>query len=486
MQAIDSALLALTLGATFVARSFSGDKAQLVPLIKAGLAHKGFAFIDVISPCVTFNDHEGSTKSYAYTREHQVEVVQADFVPMREEITAEQTPGAAKSVRMHDGSWVTFRSVAENYDATDRDAAYNFIRERRRSTKCSPGCSTSQPTARPSRTRSSRAATNLPFEAFAGQRRTRQTDGASIAVLPRSNADPPGGAPPVVTRVRCFELALVAALLGAAVGAAAAPTTVDSHGCSTETLWRRPCASAHGVRRRRLHGPRSPQSGDRTVGVFDAATAELRAADPSLTGQVRHRGRRCWWILRWGTGSCASTRRPSGATAPQPSGSGFFEMRARRGTAGGSSSAASRRSPATSRLAVDIATQTLLPFDPAAGAGVYALLVRRSPAGGSFDSVGSLPPTSARLDLAAGTGRTGPSVASSARSRPRRDRRSLRAASTPLMDRRGPRRGRVSSHWALDLRPAVFSTLGGSFVSAWRPRARRSSSVEPSTAWARG
>ena len=68
--AIDSVLLALTLGATFVARSFSGDKGQLVPLIKAGLAHKGFAFIDIISPCVTFNDHEGSTKSYAYTREH--------------------------------------------------------------------------------------------------------------------------------------------------------------------------------------------------------------------------------------------------------------------------------------------------------------------------------------------------------------------------------------------------------------------------------
>ena len=84
MEAIDGVLLALTLGATFVARSFSGDKGQLVPLIKAGLSHKGFAFIDVISPCVTFNDHEGSTKSYAYTREHQVEVVQADFVPPRD------------------------------------------------------------------------------------------------------------------------------------------------------------------------------------------------------------------------------------------------------------------------------------------------------------------------------------------------------------------------------------------------------------------
>ncbi len=87
MEPIDGCLLALTLGATFVARSFSGDKAQLVPILKAGLAHKGFAFVDVISPCVTFNDHDGSTKSYAYTREHNVEIVQADFVPPATEIT---------------------------------------------------------------------------------------------------------------------------------------------------------------------------------------------------------------------------------------------------------------------------------------------------------------------------------------------------------------------------------------------------------------
>ena len=129
MEAIDSVLLAMTLGATFVARSFSGDKAQLVPLLKAGLMHKGFAFIDVISPCVTFNDHEGSTKSYAYTREKQVEVVQADFILPREEITSEQEAGTAKSVMMHDGSWVTFRKVADNYDPTDRDRAYAYIRE---------------------------------------------------------------------------------------------------------------------------------------------------------------------------------------------------------------------------------------------------------------------------------------------------------------------------------------------------------------------
>src|SRR6187200_3308374 len=106
MQAIDGVLLALTLGATFVARSFSGDKNQLVPIVKAGLAHKGFAFIDVISPCVTFNDHEGSTKSYAYTRENTVEVVQADFVPPAAAIHAAYEPGSVHNVMLHDGSWV--------------------------------------------------------------------------------------------------------------------------------------------------------------------------------------------------------------------------------------------------------------------------------------------------------------------------------------------------------------------------------------------
>jgi 2-oxoglutarate ferredoxin oxidoreductase subunit beta len=139
MQAIDSVLLALSLGATFVARSFSGDKAQLVPILQAGLMHKGFAFIDVISPCVTFNDHEGSTKSYAYTREHQVEVVHADFVPPREAITSEQEAGTVKNVRLHDGGWVKLRKVAEDYDATDRDRAYHYIRERQREGEVATG-----------------------------------------------------------------------------------------------------------------------------------------------------------------------------------------------------------------------------------------------------------------------------------------------------------------------------------------------------------
>jgi 2-oxoglutarate ferredoxin oxidoreductase subunit beta len=129
MEAIDGALLALTLGATFVARSFSGDKAQLVPILKAGLSHRGFAFVDVISPCVTFNDHEGSTKSYAYTREHNVEIVQADFVPPAAAITADYEAGTVRNVMMHDGSWVRLRKVAEDYDPTDRDRAYGYIRD---------------------------------------------------------------------------------------------------------------------------------------------------------------------------------------------------------------------------------------------------------------------------------------------------------------------------------------------------------------------
>ena len=132
MQAIDGCLLALSLGATFVARSFSGDKAQLVPILKAALSHRGFAFVDVISPCVTFNDHEGSTKSYAYTREKNVEVVQADFVPPASPIMADYEPGSVRNVMLHDGSWVRLRKVAEDYDPTDRDRAYSYIRDRQR------------------------------------------------------------------------------------------------------------------------------------------------------------------------------------------------------------------------------------------------------------------------------------------------------------------------------------------------------------------
>lgn len=122
--AIDPIILALSLGATFVARSFSGDKDQLIPLIKAGLLHKGFALIDVYSPCVTFNDHEGSTKSYKYTRQKNVQMVETDFVPPFEEITADYEEGCSAVVTMHDGSRLVFRKIAKDYDPTDRDKAY--------------------------------------------------------------------------------------------------------------------------------------------------------------------------------------------------------------------------------------------------------------------------------------------------------------------------------------------------------------------------
>jgi len=127
---IDLVSLALQMGATFVARSFSGDKAQLVPLIKAAIRHRGSAFIDVISPCVTFNNHAGSTKSYDYVREHNEAVNRPDFVPARAEIVAETTPGTARDVTLHDGSVVRLRAVAAEYDVHDRIAAMNHLAER--------------------------------------------------------------------------------------------------------------------------------------------------------------------------------------------------------------------------------------------------------------------------------------------------------------------------------------------------------------------
>jgi len=127
---IDPVLLAMTLGATFVARSFSGDKRQLVPLIQAGIRHKGFALIDVLSPCVTFNDHEGSTKSYAYTREHYEPAVHADFVPLEREIVADYKEGETLPVVMHDGSRIVLRKLEAGYDPTNRVVAATHIQER--------------------------------------------------------------------------------------------------------------------------------------------------------------------------------------------------------------------------------------------------------------------------------------------------------------------------------------------------------------------
>ncbi len=126
-SAIDMAGLALELGATFIARSFSGDKEQLIPLIQAALSHPGFALIDVVSPCVTFNNNVGSTKSYDYTRQHIEATAQVDFVPYMQEITTQYDEGSTKGVRMHDGSMIQLRKLAGNWDPQDKKGAMERI-----------------------------------------------------------------------------------------------------------------------------------------------------------------------------------------------------------------------------------------------------------------------------------------------------------------------------------------------------------------------
>jgi 2-oxoglutarate ferredoxin oxidoreductase subunit beta len=127
---IDLVAMALQLGATFVARSFSGDKAQLVPLIKAAIEHKGAAFIDVISPCVAFNNHPGSTKSFDYVREHNEAVNRLDYITGRAPIEVDYEPGTVEVVEQHDGSKLVLRKIAADYDVHDRRAAMNFLMER--------------------------------------------------------------------------------------------------------------------------------------------------------------------------------------------------------------------------------------------------------------------------------------------------------------------------------------------------------------------
>jgi 2-oxoglutarate ferredoxin oxidoreductase subunit beta len=129
-EAIDLVGMALQLGATYVARSFSGDKAQLVPLIKGAILHEGAAFIDCISPCVAFNNHLGSTKSFDYVREHNEAVNRLDVIPERAEITADYAPGAVEVVQQHDGSFLRLRKNAPDYDAHDRIAALTYLQER--------------------------------------------------------------------------------------------------------------------------------------------------------------------------------------------------------------------------------------------------------------------------------------------------------------------------------------------------------------------
>ena len=129
MAPIDPCALALACGATFIARSFSGDKEQLVSLIKAGLKHKGFALIDVISPCVSFNDHKGSTKSYAHTFKYYHKAVHADYVPPSAEIRASYEAGDVMPIELHDGGMINLRKLDNGYDPTDRASAFAKVQE---------------------------------------------------------------------------------------------------------------------------------------------------------------------------------------------------------------------------------------------------------------------------------------------------------------------------------------------------------------------
>jgi len=126
---IDTCALAIELGASFVARSFSGDKKQLLSILKASLSHRGTALIDVISPCVTFNDHEGSTKSYAYVKDHDEPLGEVSFVPFFDDISVEYDPGTTTQVQMHDGSRLYLKKMAEDYDPTDKLVAVRTIHE---------------------------------------------------------------------------------------------------------------------------------------------------------------------------------------------------------------------------------------------------------------------------------------------------------------------------------------------------------------------
>ena len=126
---IDLVMLAIELGATYVARGFSGDKSQLVPLIKGAISHRGAAFIDCISPCIAFNNHSGSTKGFDYVREHNEAVNFLDVMTPRDEITADYAPGSVQEIKQHDGTVLRLRKISEDYDVHDRVAAMHFLQK---------------------------------------------------------------------------------------------------------------------------------------------------------------------------------------------------------------------------------------------------------------------------------------------------------------------------------------------------------------------
>jgi 2-oxoglutarate/2-oxoacid ferredoxin oxidoreductase subunit beta len=129
---IDTCELAVSLGATFVGRSFSGDKRQLSAMLKAAIAHRGTVMLDVISPCVTFNDHEGSTKSYKFMQDHDEPLQEINFIPSFEDIDVEYDPGTTLEVSMHDGSRLRLRKLEEDYDPTDKVHAVTRMNEAKR------------------------------------------------------------------------------------------------------------------------------------------------------------------------------------------------------------------------------------------------------------------------------------------------------------------------------------------------------------------
>ncbi len=144
---IDLCVMALQLGASFVARSFSGDKQQLVPLIKAAMSHKGFAFIDIISPCVTFNNHAGSTRSYDYVHDHITTGAVADFVPVKTEITSSCHSGDSEDICLHDGSIMRIQKLNEEYDSTNASQAIIDIERNKKAGKILTGLFYLEPTA---------------------------------------------------------------------------------------------------------------------------------------------------------------------------------------------------------------------------------------------------------------------------------------------------------------------------------------------------
>ncbi len=145
---IDLCIMALQLGATFVARSFSGDKQQLVPLIKAAMSHRGFAFLDIISPCVTFNNHQGSTRSYDYVHDHITTGAITDFVPVKTEVTSNNDDSMREDICLHDGSIMRVQKLDKDYDTKNRSKAIMDIEAHKRKGEILTGLFYLKPTAR--------------------------------------------------------------------------------------------------------------------------------------------------------------------------------------------------------------------------------------------------------------------------------------------------------------------------------------------------